>query len=75
VKFPLLGAKQTSSMRASTTGNDPKRTSAAGCVIGPAAKERSVRILLPDQSFTLISVKRNPAGVLVKMKMSSPQKT
>ena len=28
----------------------------------------------PDQSFTPTSVKRNPAGVLVKTKMSSPQK-
>jgi hypothetical protein len=53
-----------------------------GCCIQYVAERRDrsyVRrqwiALLPDQSFAPTSVKRNPAGVLVKTKMSSPQKT
>ena len=46
----------------------------------PYGSERTKRVRRrrtarsPDQSFMPTSVKRNPAGVLVKEKMSSPQK-
>jgi len=47
---------------------------APGLTIGLACGNQ-VDYPLPDQSFAPMSVKRNPAGVLVKTKYSSPQTT
>lgn len=58
----------------------PQRTPALEMDDCPATdvlrpRVRAVRLVTPlNQSFTLMSVKWNPVGVFVNVKMSSPQK-